>query len=570
MCRTRLGRLTRLPGLTMAILALIAAQPARGQQFSANAPLVYEVKSTNQRLEMIVHTSRILTLDKRIPQAQVNNPEVADIKPLSANQIQVIAKKPGVTQINLWDEQGTISAVDVIVFGDARELEEAIRYLFPKSTIRVFPLANSVLLTGHVDNPQHVQRIVEIAEDYHPKVINNISVGGVQQVLLKVKVMEVSRTKLRSLGFDFAHFTNGDFVVSGAAGLISAFANGTVTSSPGANLEFGIIDGNSQFFGVLEALRQDNLAKILAEPNLVTVSGRPAFFNVGGEFPIIVPQSLGTVSIEYKKFGTQVDFVPIVLANGSIRLEIRPRVSEIDSARSISISGVTVPGLTVREADTGVEMKAGQTLAIAGLVQERTETEARGFPWLSELPYIGAAFRREQDVKNEIELLILVQPQLVAALDEHEIPPGGPGLATTNPRDHELFLKRYMEVPRCCLDGSCPQCRGTGYTPGALGSPVPPAEALPPGARAVPLPTPPGGAPAAAAGAGTSPRTGGGRSSATPAGTASGPAIVMPQSAATQSRYDPRPRYQPTADPAPEGNQVLPGFIGPTGYDVRK
>jgi pilus assembly protein CpaC len=551
------------------MLALIAAGAARAQQFSAHAPLVYEVKSSNQRLEMIVHTSRILTLDKRIPQAQVNNPDVADIKPLSAHQIQVIAKKPGVTQVNLWDEQGNISAVDVIVFGDARELEEAIRYLFPKSTVRVFPLANSVLLTGHVDNPQHVQRIVEIAEDYHPKVINNISVGGVQQVLLKVKVMEVSRTKLRSLGFDFAHFTNGDFVVSGAAGLISAFANGTVTSSPGANLEFGIIDGNSQFFGVLEAMRQDNLAKILAEPNLVTVSGRPAFFNVGGEFPIIVPQSLGTVSIEYKKFGTQVDFVPIVLANGSIRLEIRPRVSEIDSARSISISGVTVPGLTVREADTGVEMKAGQTLAIAGLVQERTETEARGFPWLSELPYIGAVFRRDQDVKNEIELLILVQPQLVAALDEHEIPPGGPGLATTRPSDHELFLKRYMEVPRCCLDGTCPQCRSTGYTPGALGGPGSPAEVLPPGARTVPLPNPPG-----AAGAPPGPRTSDPRPSGPSAGPASaptsGPAIVVPQAAAPPSRHDPRPRYQPTAGPVSESQQSLPGFIGPTGYDVRK
>ena len=137
------------------------------------------------------------------------------------------------------------------------------------------------------------------------------------------------------------------------------------------------------------------MLKILSDPTLVTVSGRPAFFNSGGEFPILVPQSLGTVSIEYKKFGTQIDFVPIVLGNGNLRLEVRPRISEIDHTRSITINGTTVPGLRVREADTGVEMHPGQTLAIAGLVQTRSEArKQREIPWLGEMPYVGAAFRR--------------------------------------------------------------------------------------------------------------------------------------------------------------------------------
>ncbi len=211
---------------------------------------------------------------------------------------------------------------------------------------------------------------------------------------------------------------------------------------------------------------ENDLIKILAEPQLTTISGRPASFNSGGEFPIIVPQSLGTVSIEYRQYGTRVDFVPIVLGNGNLRLEVRPQVSEIDASRSVVINNISVPALRTRWVDTAVEMKAGQTLALAGLLQTtrgipepRTAVAGRSALVRRPLP------TREEEV-NEVELLILVTPEFVEAADPEELPPCGPGESTTTPNDVELYFRGYMEVPKCCEDGSCPKCQhgGAGET----------------------------------------------------------------------------------------------------------
>ena len=167
-----------------------------------------------------------------------------------------------------------------------------------------------------------VHSIVRIAEDYYANVVNNLTIGGVQQILLKTKVMEVSRTKLRQAGFDWAYLDGQNFVVS----VGQRVAGGRRRLPTGGDtVRFGIVDGNQSFFGFIDALRQNDLIKILAEPQLVTVSGRPASFNSGGEFPIIVPAESGYRSIEYRQYGTRVDFVPIVLGNGNLRLEVRPR-----------------------------------------------------------------------------------------------------------------------------------------------------------------------------------------------------------------------------------------------------
>ena len=216
---------------------------------------------------------------------------------------------------------------------------------FPQASLRVRPLATSVVLSGRVDRSDEVSRIVTMAEDYYPKVINNITVGGVQQVMLHVQVMEVSRTKLRSLGFDWAYFNGDDYVIQSVSGLIAqaAAGAGTATGTGGDTIEFGVVNGDNAFFGFLDALRDNSLAKVLAEPTLVTVSGRAASFNSGGEFPILVPQSLGTIAIEYKDFGTRVDFVPIVLGNGNIRLEVRPQVSELDMPTACPSMGLGSP-----------------------------------------------------------------------------------------------------------------------------------------------------------------------------------------------------------------------------------
>lgn len=565
--------------LALSALPLLDGRPAVAQQFGPQ-PVIHKVEGANQRIEMIVNTSRLLTLDTNIPRAQVSNEEIVELTAVSPTQIQMLAKKPGVTQVNLWDVDDEIHTIDVIVYGDAQELSMLLKSRFPKSSLTVVPLASSVLIDGYVDDPAQVDNIIKIAEDYHPKVINNIRVGGVQQVLLQVRVMEVSRTKLRSVGMDWANISSsGDFVFSSVSGLLAAVSNTaqSVTTTGGETFAFGIVEPGNSFFAILELLQQRNLAKILAEPNVVALSGRPAFFNSGGEFPILVPQSLGTVSIQYKKFGTQVDFVPIVLGNGGIRLEVRPRVSEIDDSRSVVINNTSVPGLRVREVDTGVEMRAGQTLAIAGLVQTRTEAQVRGLPWVSDLPYVGAAFRKVREQTNEIELLVLVTPQLVEAMDPHEVPPCGPGLESNNPTDVELYLRGYIETPNC---GPC----GAG-----IGGSIGPAAGVPPGlpyheeTEIVPAPEPSAPLPPLDRGA-SRPREAP-RSTArtlrlpTPSTGTSPPVVVREGPApaverrsssrrlSQQNRQDRNDRL-PSADSARRKPQ--PSFIGPVGYDVEK
>ncbi len=442
------------------------------QQMSGQ-PVTFRIDGPTQRLEMIVASSRILTLAHKIPRLLVNNPAVIRAMPISPNQIQLSALQAGVTQLNVWDEQKQLYTVDVVVTPDARELQMLIKSEFPDAAVRVRPLANSVYLSGYVPSPQMVRSIVRMSEDYYPNVINNLTIGGVQQILLKTKVMEVSRTKLRNAGFDWAYFDGSDYVVQSVSGLLTGGAVPSAIAASGADtMRFGIVDGNRAFYGFIEALRQNNLIKVLAEPTLVTISGRPASFNSGGEFPIIVPQSLGTVSIEYRQFGTRVDFVPLVLGNGNLRLEVRPQVSEIDPSRSVTIENVTVPGLRTRWVDTAVEMKAGQTLALAGLIQTRTESQNRGIPWLSEVPWFGIPFRRVEEQTNEVELLITVTPEFVDAADAHELPACGPGESTTSPNDAELFYRGYLEVPKCCPDNSCPKCQGA-VPEGVIGVPEP-------------------------------------------------------------------------------------------------
>lgn len=580
--------------------------------------IIYNVQAPHQRLEMVVNSSRILTLEQKVPTAQVGNRDVLDLTALSPTQVQVFAKKAGVTQINLWNERNEIKTIDVVVYGDARELKMVLAAQFPRASLTVTPLANSVIIGGFVDRPDLVNRIVRIAEDYHPNIINNITVGGVQQVLLDVKVMEVSRTKLRELGVDMGYFTGNDFMVSNISGLISNFTHATNTLNfNNQTFAIGITNPNSSFFGIIRAMKQQGVAKIVADPKIMTVSGRPARFLQGGEFPVLVPQSLGTVSVAYRSYGTEVDFVPIVLGNGLIRLELRPRVSEPDPALSVTINGTTVPALTSREVDTGVEMRAGQTLAIAGLVQTRSVNETQRVPWLGEMPYVGVLFRRTRSQQNEVETLIMVTPHLVDAMDCHEVPPCGPGMRTTEPNDCELYLKGYIEVPKCCppeggpggpmgpmpqgYEGSPPPDGGTPYyhgeVPGGQGLPRQTEELSPPPQPPVPpmarqgrpqqgvarqsQPQPRRSAP-------SEPMVTLPKSEETARATPSSPAFndshmppavrrsapPLPTREASASGAGGNNRYQRQAPPEPRPRTVAtpvstgPSFIGPTGYDV--
>lgn len=431
----------------------------------------FSIDGPADRLEMVVSTSRIVTLDNKIPRLLVSNPEVINATPISPNQVQVSALKPGVTQLNVWDEDDQLHTVDVVVSPDARQLQMFIEAEFPDAKVRVRPLSSSVYLSGYVPSPSAVESIVKIAEDYYPKVINDLQIGGVQQILLKTKVMEVSRTKLREAGFDWQFLDGQDFVFQTSSDLLGSaggLGDGAVEAATGGGtVRFGIVDGTQAFFGFIDALRENKLLKVLAEPQLVAISGQVASFNSGGEFPVPIPQSLGTISIEYREYGTLVEFIPIVLNNGNIRLQVRPMVKELAAARGTTINGELVPGFDVRRVDTTVEMKAGQTLALAGLIQQRTESFNRGIPGLSEIPWFGAPFRRVEEEINEVELLIVVTPEFIKARDPEQLPVCGPGQSTTSPNDCELFFRRYMEVPKCANRTAAPQ-----YQPGMPSVPM--------------------------------------------------------------------------------------------------
>ncbi len=468
---------------------------------------------------MTNNSSRILSLDQRIPQAQVNNPEILILTALSPNQVQLAAKKPGVTQVNLWGENHQIYTVDVTVTGDARDLAMLLRTQFPRTTLSVLPVGTGVMISGYVDTPQQIPIILEIAKEYYPKIINNMTVSGVQQGVLHVKVMEVSRTKLRQLGFDFAKINGSNLFLSQVSGLISSISGGSITTGNNPTAQFNIGNGHSAFFGVMNALRQDGLAKVLSEPDLAAISGRPAHFNVGGQYYYQLNGGITGPSTSYVNYGTIIDMVPIILGNGQIRLEVRAEVSEIDT--SLTVVGGP-PSLKTRWVETGVEMKSGQTLPLAGLVQNTVESQNSGLPWISEVPYIGVPFRNVKEQINEVETLIMVTPELIDPLDANQVPPCGPGMETASPSDWELFFKGHLEVPACC--------------PGRnSGGPQGPCAATPPGnGNPTPAPGPNGG-------------------------TANdGP----------YNRYSgPNPNHSDQGSPA-QGRNAEPPFIGPIGYDV--
>lgn len=438
------------------LVGLAGIEASLWAQARGSHPVHFQVSGEAQRLEMVVNSSRILTLNYNVPKLLVQNPQVLQASPLSPNQIQVSALRPGVTSINIWDENDKVRSITVRVFGDVRELQDTLNSLFRNASIQARPLQSSILLSGHVPSADDATRAVEVAREYFPRVINHMTVGGVQTVAMHVKVLEVSRTKLREFGIDWSVLWENGFLVQSVSGLINP-ASGL--AGAGDTIRFGLTN-SSQVNAVLRLLRQNNLAKLMAEPTLVALSGRAASFNSGGQIPVPIAGGLGTTSVEYREFGTTVDFVPVVLGNGKIRLEVRPQVTEVDASLADPVTGT--PGFRARRVDTAVEMKPGQTLALAGLIQNKVESINRGIPWLADLPWFGAPFRRVNHRVNEVELLILVTPQIVSPMAAHEVPPCGPGESTAVPNDVELYWRGYMEVPRCCIDGSCPRCVGEG------------------------------------------------------------------------------------------------------------
>lgn len=423
----RPAALTLCTLLATLVVSDASAQYSESQLTSSAGATNHTISQAVERMQMLVKSSSILTLESKIPRFQVHNEEVLGANPISQNQLQVFAKTPGTTQINLWDTDDNQYTVDITVIADAREIEGVLAAQLPLATLKVMPINASAIVSGYVTSVDDVDRAIAIVEQYYPTVVNNIRVVGVQQVLLHTRIMEVSRTKLRELGID----------ISWTDGITS------IRSNPGNILAGTNVFSGDEFTNLIQALRNESLVKFLAEPTLVATHGRPARFNVGGKVPFAVSQGNNGNTVEFEEFGTSVDFLPFVVGPGRIRLEVRPEVKELDQ----SIAAAGVPGFNQRYVDTSVELQAGQTFAIAGLLQSRTEALSDATPLFGELPLIGALFRKVSNKRNDIELLVTVTPDLVDAMDPHQVPRGGPGMNSFEPTDRELYLKGHIEVP---------------------------------------------------------------------------------------------------------------------------
>ncbi|MCA9060541.1 MAG: hypothetical protein KDA85_18650, partial [Planctomycetaceae bacterium] len=266
--------------------------------------------------------------------------------------------------MTIIDESGQRFSVEVLVKGDVRHLESYIRRLYPNDTVYIEEIKGAVRLDGWVTKPEHVSEIQQIAEQFYPQVMNHMKIGGVQQVLLKCDVLEVQRNKFRKFGMNFSLLKPDSYLISNP-GPITPIS--TLTASPGANavqfggfadssISFAFTRPNNIFQGFVSALREEGLLRFHASPILVTHNGRPARLHNGGETPILVPSGLGTVGIDFKEFGIQMQAVPYILGNGRLRLEIDTQIRDRDQSTAITVNGTSVPGFKVKSADTQVEM----------------------------------------------------------------------------------------------------------------------------------------------------------------------------------------------------------------------
>lgn len=471
------------------------------------------ITASRSSLEIVERFARVLEFPAGLVRVDGFDPNVLSITPLdpavgepSARRLRVQALSQGVTTLVVTDEHGKVYNIEVLVSGDARMVEAMLRRLFPNTAVQVSMIRNTILLRGWVAEPHQITEIVDIASRYGADVLNQMKVAGPQEVQLRVKILEAQRSAIRRFGINFTATGRNAIVVS-TPGPISPLSTLTLpfggppaatladNQLSNASLALGIATDNFVFEGLIQALKEEGLLKISAEPVLVTRSGEGARLINGGEFPIPVPQSLGTVTIEWREFGVVLESLPIVLGPNTLKQQIRAEVSERDFSTAVTLGGTTVPGLTKRTVETQAVMEFGQTLVIGGLIASRYTAETDKLPFLGELPGVGAAFRRVRYDVAETELIVLITPEYVAPMTAEQVPPGGPGKFTTVPTDRELIGSGFIEVPHygdSRIGPDCPPPAAGGWSsPGTLPPPVPASGELPaPPSGTLPPPAP--------------------------------------------------------------------------------
>lgn len=436
---------------------------------------VTHVIGASTKLSMINLEARVLEFSKRIDTVDGFNSEILSVTPVSPNRIRLHAETMGVTAMTVRDESGAVYDIEVFVEGDVRELRAYLERLFPNAALEVVSLKDSVVLRGWVTEPEVIPQIMAIAKQMFPNVHNHMRVGGVNQVQLRVKILEVQRSKLKELGFNFVAsgqkyaFSSSVGGLAPLSGLTTPFGGPPIpshsaTATSNNPLNFALTGNTDIFQGFLDALTTEALAKTLAEPTLTTTSGRPANLLSGGEFPILVPSGLGNVSIQFREFGVRMEAIPTVLGNGRLRLDIAPEVSQRDFSSAVNVNGFVVPGINTRRVNTQVEMNFGETVMIGGLISRRRTVSTSKIPIIGELPVIGAAFSKKSNEISETELLIMVTPEFSGAMRSDQVPHNAPGWLQDDPTSKELFLDGMLEVPsygepcETCPDGYNENC----------------------------------------------------------------------------------------------------------------
>lgn len=421
-----------------AVVAPVAAQ-AETLRVMRGAP--------SSALNVPMNRAVVVESDTPFTELSIANPGIADISSLSDRTIYVLGKEPGRTTLTLLGGDGRlITNVEVHVTPDIAEFKERLGQILPGENIEVRTANNGIVLSGTVSSIARLDRAMELAQRYAPERVSNLmSVGGTQQVMLKVRFAEMQRSVSKSLSSSIAlqgTSLGGSLGLQGVSNSLTSSDVGSATvPSSGENngaFLFGFNAGGVEVGILLEALEARGVVRTLAEPNLTALSGQEAKFLAGGEYPIPVSQDSGAITIEYKPFGVELNFTPRVIDNDVINLELSAAVSSIDSTNGFTANGFTIDAFKRRETSTTVEMRDGESFAIAGLLQDDFMDLNGQVPWVGDIPILGSLFRSAEYSRNQTELVIIVTPHLVT-------PTRGEVLALPTdrvqpPSERDLFL----------------------------------------------------------------------------------------------------------------------------------
>lgn len=398
----------RVVGLGIVCMLMVSAAWAQSPE-----PYVLEFgnRQKTDELRLSIGRSQIINSSQALEQVVIGAPAIADIKLLNSRQVLILGKEPGRTNLAFRGKSGgQVVLMDVVVGYDLTGLKRKLNDVLPNETmVEVRGSNDSVILSGQVSNKLAMETVLEISESFVPenKVVNTMSVGGGHQVMLEVRIAEIQRSGLRELGVGLEGSKNR-FSFDTSVGGAVADAFGTFSTVEGPNKYFDSIELT------VEALEQKGLAKLLAEPNLVALSGQEASFLAGGEVPIPVDEGTDGISIEFKEFGVGLKFKPVVLSEAKINLKFQSEVSAIDATQSFQIGGgINIPSFVTRRTGTTVEMGDGQSFAVAGLLESNANNLINQYPVLGDIPVLGALFRSTDFQREESELVIIITSRLV-------------------------------------------------------------------------------------------------------------------------------------------------------------